>query len=53
MLHFAVSLGDALDEIREGKLVTALKIVANTRNLESLSALFENARILSRLARTG
>ena len=53
MLHFAVSLGDALDEICEGRLVAALKIVANTRNLESLSAVFENARILSRLARTG
>jgi hypothetical protein len=53
LLHFAVSLGDAFDEIRGGKLVAALKILASGRNLESLSAVLENARILSRLARTG
>ena len=53
MLHFAVSLGDTLDGICEGRLVAALKTIANTRNLESLSAVFENARVRSRLARTG
>jgi MoaA/NifB/PqqE/SkfB family radical SAM enzyme len=53
MLHFAVSLGDALDEICEGKLIAALKLVATTQNLESLRAVFENASIRSRLARIG
>jgi hypothetical protein len=40
MLHFAVSIGDTLDGICEGKLAAALKTIANTRNLESLSAVF-------------
>jgi hypothetical protein len=53
MLHFAVSLGDTLDRVRERKLAEALKIIANARNLESLVSVFENARIRSRLARTG
>ncbi len=53
MLHFADSLGDTLDGICEGKLIAALKTITNSRNLESLSAVFENARIRSRLARTG
>ncbi|HZQ94683.1 MAG TPA: radical SAM protein [Candidatus Sulfotelmatobacter sp.] len=53
MLHFAVSLGDAFDRAREGKLISALKAIANKRNLESLKAVFENLPIRSRLARTG
>ena len=53
MLHFAVSLGDALDEAREGKLLAALKLIANRRNLESLRAVLENVSIRSRLARLG
>jgi MoaA/NifB/PqqE/SkfB family radical SAM enzyme len=53
MLHFAVSLGDTLDRVRERKLAEALKIIASARNLESLGSVFENARIRSRLARIG
>lgn len=53
MLHFAVSLGDALDQLRERKLVGALKTIANARNFESLGSVLENARIRSRLAKTG
>jgi MoaA/NifB/PqqE/SkfB family radical SAM enzyme len=53
MLHFAVSLGDALDEASEGKFLTALKLIANRRNLESLRAVLENASIRSRQARLG
>ena len=53
MLHFAVSLGDAVDQIREGKWLAALKLIAEGRNLESLKAVFENVSIRARLARTG
>jgi MoaA/NifB/PqqE/SkfB family radical SAM enzyme len=53
MLHFAVSLGDALDEAGEGKLLAALKLIANRRNLESLRAVLENGSVRSRLARIG
>lgn len=53
MLHFAVSLGDAGDRVREGKWLAALKLIANQRNLESLRAVLENGSIRARLARTG
>jgi MoaA/NifB/PqqE/SkfB family radical SAM enzyme len=53
MLHFAVSLGDAADRVREGKWLAALKLVLNGRNIESLRAVFENGAIRARLARTG
>ena len=53
MLHFAVSLGDALDEASEGKFLAALKLIANRRNLESVRAVLENGSIRSRLARIG
>ncbi len=53
MLHFAVSLGDALDELRKRHLLAALKILGDRRNLSSLSAVIENAGILSRLAKLG
>jgi MoaA/NifB/PqqE/SkfB family radical SAM enzyme len=53
MLHFAVSLGDALDQLCERKLMGALKIIANARIFESLGSVLENARIRSRLAKTG
>lgn len=53
MLHFAVSLGDAVDRVREGKWIAALKLIANGRNIESLRAVFENVSIRARLARTG
>ena len=53
MLHFAVSLGDAMDRVREGKWLAALKLIADGRNLESLRAVLENGSIRARLARTG
>lgn len=53
MLHFAVSLGDALERLKEGKLLSALKTIADRRNLTSLRAVFENAPIRARLAKTG
>jgi hypothetical protein len=53
MLHFAVSLGDAIDQLAEGRVLTALKALAAGRNLESLGAVLENAPVLSRLAKLG
>src|SRR6202008_1913382 len=53
MLHFAVSLGDALDEACEGKFLAALKLIASRGNLESLNAVLENVSIRSQLARLG
>lgn len=53
MLHFAVSLGDALDSLSAGKILAALKALADRRNLVSLGAVLQNAPVLSRLARLG
>jgi hypothetical protein len=53
MLHFAVSLGDALDHWGEGRVLSALKTLATGRNLTSLHAVASNAGVLSQLARTG
>ena len=53
MLHFAVSLGDALDLAREGRFVAALKLIARRRNLESLMAVLQNASVRWRLAGLG
>lgn len=53
MLHFAVSLGDALHELRNKHLITAIKILADRRNLSSLGAVLENAGVLSQLAKVG
>jgi hypothetical protein len=53
MLHFAVSLGDALDCLSRGHITAALKTIVNVRNLESLKAVVENAPVLSRLAKLG
>jgi MoaA/NifB/PqqE/SkfB family radical SAM enzyme len=53
MLHFAVSLGDAADQLAEGHVLTALKSLATRRNLESLGAVLGNGRVLSRLAKRG
>jgi hypothetical protein len=50
MLHFAVSISDALDEFRRGHILKALGTLANRRNLMSLGAITDNARMLSRLA---
>ena len=53
MLHFAVSLGDAMDLLNKGHIAAALKTIANVRNLESLGAVVGNAPVLSRLAKLG
>jgi MoaA/NifB/PqqE/SkfB family radical SAM enzyme len=53
MLHFAVSLGDAIDHAMEGRIITAIKVLASKRNIESLGAVLENAPVRSRLAKLG
>jgi MoaA/NifB/PqqE/SkfB family radical SAM enzyme len=53
MLHFAVSLGDAIDRAGEGRVLSALKALWDTRNMSSLGAVAGNAHILSRLAKLG
>jgi hypothetical protein len=53
MLHFAVSLGDAIDALQEGRLLTALKRLLDPTNFTSLNAIAQNARAMSRLARLG
>jgi MoaA/NifB/PqqE/SkfB family radical SAM enzyme len=53
MLHFAVSIGNALDRFSQGRIIDALKTIMNVRNLESLGAVLGNAPVLSRLAKIG
>jgi MoaA/NifB/PqqE/SkfB family radical SAM enzyme len=53
MLHFAVSLGDAVDHLKKGRVLAALKTLADERNLSSLGAVVENAGVLSKLAKRG
>lgn len=53
MLHFAVSLGDAMDLLHEGRVLAALKTLASRANAASIGAIAENARALSRLGRVG
>jgi len=53
MLHFAVSLGDTLDHLTQGRLFAALKTLVSSGNMSSIGAVIENARVLSRLARIG
>jgi hypothetical protein len=53
MLHFAVSLGDAFDQMNAGHFLSALKILRDPRNLTSLGAVARNLQILSRLAKVG
>jgi hypothetical protein len=53
MLHFAVSIGDALDRFSQGRITDALKTMMNVRNMESLGAVVGNAPVLSRLAKIG
>ena len=53
MLHFAVSLGDAIDRAGEGRVLAALKVLLDSRNASSLGAVADNAHILSRLAKLG
>jgi hypothetical protein len=51
MLHFAVSLGDTLDHLRNGRVRSAAKTLTDRRNFISLGAVLENAHVLTRLAR--
>lgn len=51
MLHFVVSLGDAMDRLVSGRIIAALKTLADRRNFISLGAVIENAGVLSRLAK--
>jgi MoaA/NifB/PqqE/SkfB family radical SAM enzyme len=53
MLHFVVSLSDAIDELASGRVLAALKRLVDRRNFISLSAVVENAGTLSRLAKLG
>ena len=53
MLHFAVSVGDTLDHLRNGRLRAATKTLMDRRNFVSLGAVLENAHVLTRLARLG
>ena len=53
MLHFAVSLGDAFDHLKKGQVLSALKTLADERNLSSLSAVAENAGVLSKPVKRG
>jgi len=53
MLHFAVSLGDALDQLAEGRLISALQTLFTRSNFVSLGSVLENSRVLSHLAKVG
>jgi MoaA/NifB/PqqE/SkfB family radical SAM enzyme len=53
MLHFAVSLGDALDCLSKGRIAAALRTIMDGRNLESLKAVVGNAPFLWRLPKPG
>jgi MoaA/NifB/PqqE/SkfB family radical SAM enzyme len=53
MLHFAVSIGDAVEAFSAGQFLAALKKITDRRNLVSLGAVLRNAPVLSRLARLG
>ena len=53
MLHFAVSLGDAIDDLSSGHIFRALRTLASKRNLTSIRAIGENAEVLSHLAELG
>lgn len=53
MLHFTVSLGDTLDRLKQGRVLSALKALLDSRNATSFGAVIENAHVLSRLAKLG
>jgi MoaA/NifB/PqqE/SkfB family radical SAM enzyme len=53
MLHFAVSLGDALDHFTNGHWLAGLKTLTTRANLVSLGAVLENGPVLSHLAKLG
>jgi hypothetical protein len=53
MLHFAVSMGDALELLQQGRMIAALKTLVNRRTLVSIEAIAQNARSLTQLAKVG
>lgn len=53
MLHFSVSIGDAIDHLAEGRFLSALRTLMDRRNLSSLGTIVANGRVLSELARLG
>ena len=53
MLHFTVSIGDAIDHLREGRLHAALETLVDVRNLSSLGAIAANLGVISKLAKLG
>ncbi len=53
MLHFVVSVGDAMTSLRKGKLSASLRSLLDRRNLTSLHEVLDNSAVLSRLARLG
>lgn len=53
MLHFTVSIADAIDHLAEGRFLGAIRVLMDSRNLSSLGAVFANARVLSKLAKLG
>jgi hypothetical protein len=53
MLHFAVSVGDAMEHCAAGRFVAAAKALATRSNLISLGAVLENGPVLSHLAKLG
>src|SRR6202790_1687854 len=50
MLHFAVSLSDAMEHLSEGRVLAAIQALADRHNLTSLGAVLENAHVLPSLA---
>lgn len=53
MLHFTVSIGDAIDHLENGRFLGAVRALLDARNLSSLGAVFANGRVLSKLAKLG
>jgi hypothetical protein len=53
VVHFTVSIGDAIDQLREGCFLGALRTLMDDRNASSLGAVFANVRVLSKLAKLG
>ena len=53
MLHFAVCIGDAIERLRNGRIVSALRVLLDARNLESVGAVGTNLGVISKLARLG
>ena len=53
MLHFAVAIGDALDEAAAGRVLSAVRMLWDRRNLSSAAAVVRNLPVLTQLAHLG